>query len=328
MADDEEMAARAARARRDARDQLPSRDADTLRGSDDRDELAHGRHLPEEEAPPSRQQEDEAKRRRASGGWATLKQILTGLFVVVIFAFKYLFVGLKYAVVGLKYLLPFLKSIGSMAVSIGLYTVFYGWRFACGFVALLFVHECGHILMARRYGIPVSAPMFIPFMGAYVALHGRPPNAWVDAWIALAGPALGGAACLACLALGQASGAGLWYALAYTGFFMNLINLIPLGIFDGAKVVHAISPWLMVVGLVVSVALCFYLPRLPIMLLVIMALSLPKIWNLLRGKAEFDQEYMSIGGGRRVIVAAAYFGLAAALATGMAFAELGAAPRR
>jgi Zn-dependent protease len=161
-----------------------------------------------------------------------------------------------------------------------------------------------------------------------VALHGRPPNAWIDAWIALAGPALGGAACLGCLALGHASGAGLWYALAYTGFFMNLINLIPLGIFDGAKVVHAISPWLMVVGLVVSVALCFYLPRLPIMLLVIMALSLPKIWNLVRGKAEFDQEYMSIGGARRTVVAMAYFGLAAALATGMAFAELGAAPSR
>jgi Zn-dependent protease len=319
MRDDEELKAREERARRDEAEQLRRRDEQPAR--DDRDDPARARSEPATAARDADAARSGAApsgtQRPAAGGWAVVKQVLTAVFVVLLASFKFLLAGLKY----LKFALPALKSAGSMLVSIALYTVAYGWRFACGFVALIFIHECGHILMARRYGIPVSAPMFIPFMGAFVALKGRAPNAWVDAWIALAGPGLGGLGCLGCLAIGMETQQAVWYALAYSGFFINLINLLPVWQFDGAKVVQAISPWLTLVGMAIGVAFCIYAPRLPIMLIVILALSLPRIWNLLRGRAEHDAEYLTIGGGRRLVVALAYFGLAGLLGFGMARAD-------
>ena len=59
----------------------------------------------------------------------------------------------------------------SMLVSVGAYALFWGWKFAVGFVLLLFVHELGHYIEARRQGLNVSAPMFIPFLGAAILLR-------------------------------------------------------------------------------------------------------------------------------------------------------------
>ena len=42
-----------------------------------------------------------------------------------------------------------LMSAGTMLASIAVYALFYGWRFAAGFVALLLVHEAGHHSRAR-----------------------------------------------------------------------------------------------------------------------------------------------------------------------------------
>src|SRR5439155_24169977 len=68
-------------------------------------------------------------------------------------------------------LLPKLKILttsGSMVVSVLAYSLIWGWKFALGFVVLIFVHEMGHVIQLRREGIPASAPLFIPFMGAVV----------------------------------------------------------------------------------------------------------------------------------------------------------------
>ena len=62
--------------------------------------------------------------------------------------------------------LKLLTTSGSMLVSIAAYSLIWGWRFAAGFVLLLLVHELGHVFQLRREGIPASAPMFIPFLGA------------------------------------------------------------------------------------------------------------------------------------------------------------------
>ena len=81
---------------------------------------------------------------------------------------------------------------GSMLVSIGAYALLWGWQFAVGFVLLLLVHELGHVLEAKRQGLPVSAPMFIPFLGALITLKQLPDDAWAEAKVAIAGPILGG----------------------------------------------------------------------------------------------------------------------------------------
>jgi Zn-dependent protease len=76
--------------------------------------------------------------------------------------------------------------------------------------------------------------VFIPFLGAYVQYtRGHP---WQTVRVAIAGPILGGAAAAVCLAIAESNGSRLMYALAYSGFFLNLFNLLPFGIFDGGAV--------------------------------------------------------------------------------------------
>ena len=99
---------------------------------------------------------------------------------------------------------------------------------------LIFVHELGHFIEARREGLDPDWPVFIPFLGAYVK-HTR-GNPWQTARVAIAGPILGGAAALACFLIGKADGSSLMLALAYFGFFLNLLNLLPFGILDGGSV--------------------------------------------------------------------------------------------
>jgi Zn-dependent protease len=128
----------------------------------------------------------------------------------------------------------------SIFISVAAYALIWGWKFAIGFVALIFIHEMGHFIEARRQGLEVTLPTFIPFIGAYVLIKNAPLNPWRNALVALAGPALGGVASAACWGLGQGMDSDLLRALAYAGFMINLINLVPIGILDGGAVWNAI----------------------------------------------------------------------------------------
>ena len=140
----------------------------------------------------------------------------------------------------LAVLLGLLAKLGSLAkfslvfVAVGGYALIWGWPFAVGLVLLIFIHEMGHFLEARREGLGPSWPVFVPFLGAYVR-HTR-GNPWQTARVAIAGPALGGVAALACYLIGRADGSSLLVALAYFGFILNLYNLLPLGILDGGAI--------------------------------------------------------------------------------------------
>jgi len=127
------------------------------------------------------------------------------------------------------------KFLG-LFISVGAYALIWGWKFGVGFVALILVHEMGHFVEARRQGLDVSIPRFIPFLGAYVAIKNSPLNPLRNAYVALAGPAAGALASLACWGYGSATGSSLFHALAYAGFFLNLFNLIPIGILDGGAI--------------------------------------------------------------------------------------------
>ena len=127
-----------------------------------------------------------------------------------------------------------LVKFGSIFLAVGLYTLFFGWKFAVGFVLLILLHETGHYIEAKREGLNPKLPVFIPFLGAYVQYtRGNP---WQTARVALAGPILGGVAALVCYLIGRSQGSDLFLALGYTGFFLNLINLIPVGILDGGAI--------------------------------------------------------------------------------------------
>jgi Zn-dependent protease len=120
-------------------------------------------------------------------------------------------------------------------VSVGGYALIWGWAFGIGFVLLILVHELGHFLEAKRQGLDVSLPVFIPFLGAYVALKNVPFDPWRNARVAIAGPIFGGLASLAVLVAGELADSRLLLALAYSGFFLNLFNLVPIGILDGGR---------------------------------------------------------------------------------------------
>ena len=138
-----------------------------------------------------------------------------------------------------------LKIVGSLKflgifVAVGGYALIWGWRFAIGFVLLILVHELGHYVEARRQGLNPQLPVFIPFLGAYVALRGQPFDPWRNALVSVAGPVAGGIGALGCLVYGNAVDSDLLRALAYSGFFLNLVNLVPISILDGG---HLLRSW-------------------------------------------------------------------------------------
>ncbi len=138
------------------------------------------------------------------------------------------------AAFGLLLKLGAVAKFGFIFLAFGGYALIWGWKFGLGVVFLIFVHEMGHFLEARREGLHPSWPVFIPFLGAYVK-HTR-GNPWQTARVAIAGPILGGVAALACYLVGQSEGSDVLVALAYFGFFLNLVNLLPFWILDGASV--------------------------------------------------------------------------------------------
>jgi Zn-dependent protease len=134
-----------------------------------------------------------------------------------------------------------LSTLTTMLASFGLYWTLYGWRFAGGLVLSIYVHEMGHVAALRKYGIAATAPMFIPGFGAVVLLKQRLNSVAEDARVGLAGPIWGlGAAVVAWLAA-LATGEPIWYAIARTGAWLNLFNLIPVWQLDGGRGFRALT---------------------------------------------------------------------------------------
>jgi Zn-dependent protease len=220
----------------------------------------------------------------------------------------------------LLFLLPKIKvftTAGSMLVSIAAYSLLWGWKFAVGFVALLFVHEMGHVLQLRREGIKASAPMFIPFMGAVIWAKSLGDNAAAEARVGLAGPVIGSLGAAALIPIANATGNDLFQALAFTGFFLNLFNLLPVLPLDGGRAMAALSPWMWLVGFAALVALTIAFPN-PIILLIVLLGGL-ETWRRWRGRNSPEaQEYYRVSPRDRILTALVYVGLIAALAFGMA----------
>jgi Zn-dependent protease len=232
-----------------------------------------------------------------------------GLLALFVFGkLKWLLAGLKFMKFG---------SLITMLLTIGVYSQFFGWPFAVGFVLLILVHEYGHMLAMKQQGIPAGAPVFIPFVGAVIAMKGRPRDAFVEAVVGIGGPLLGGLGAVGCLVAALATGSKFFFALASTGFLLNLFNMLPVSPLDGGRITGAISRWLWVAGYAIGVPVLL-LTGSPILglILVLGLFTIYRTWkNPVRG-------YYEISPARRAMVAAGYFGLLAALALGMWIAEV------
>ncbi|NML27188.1 site-2 protease family protein [Zoogloea dura] len=205
-----------------------------------------------------------------------------------------------------------LTSGGTMLISLGAYALIWGWRYAAGFIALLFCHEMGHYLAARQRGLNVGAPTFIPFVGAWIELKEQPMNAETEAYVAMAGPLAGTVASLACYFLARSEGSDLLLAISYSGFFLNLFNLIPVPPLDGGRMTAVVSRkfWLLGAPALVGV----FLWRPSPMLILVALLAAPHLWRALRGAGEEAPGYYDTPPGKRAEYALLYLGLLAYLA--------------
>jgi Zn-dependent protease len=217
----------------------------------------------------------------------------------------------KFGAVLLKF-----KFLFSMIISFGAYLLLGPWWFALGLVGLLFVHEMGHVLEARRQGLPVSVPVFIPFMGALITMKEMPHNAWREARLAIAGPILGSLGALVLYVVGVAYDSHDLKALAFLGFFINLFNLLPIVPLDGGRITAALHPGLWLLGFLGLLALVVYRPN-PI-LIIILLLAGSELWRRWQmRRIPQSQEYYRVEPHRRFLIGLLYFGLAAALVFGM-----------
>lgn len=203
---------------------------------------------------------------------------------------------------------------GSMLISVFAYGLIYGWWYAVGFVGLIFVHEMGHYLAARQRGLDVGAPTFIPFVGAWIELKERPHDAETEAYVGFAGPLVGSIGALLCYFVARDQDSALLLAIAYSGFFLNLFNLIPVSPFDGGRITAVISPKIWLLGVPILLGLFFYRPSPLLVLMAIMAA--PQVMQAWRHDptAPENRAYYTVPAADRLQYAVFYIGLAAFLA--------------
>jgi len=166
----------------------------------------------------------------------------------------------KFIVLGLTKL----KTILSMLLFFGVYWTRYGWKFAAGFVISLYLHEMGHVFAARRFGIRASAPVFIPFVGAFILLKESVDDVRVNARIGLAGPVWGLGAALAFYAAFAVTGNPMLGAIAGFGAWINVFNLIPVWVLDGARGFSSftrLDRWCVAIALGAMAAVLHYRPE-------------------------------------------------------------------
>ena len=200
----------------------------------------------------------------------------------------------------------------SFAASVWAYSLFWGWQFALGVVLLIFVHEMGHVFQLRHEGVPSTAPLFIPFLGAVVGMKELPKNAWVEAKVGLAGPILGSIGAAACFALGWQLDSPMLRAVAYLGFLINLFNLIPVVPLDGGRAAAALHPAVWFLGLAALAGRFYWHPN-PLLILVA-AVAIYELYRRWQERSSPESvAYHTIPWSQRVTVAAVYLSLVAVL---------------
>ena len=243
------------------------------------------------------------------------KSSKTGMLISLGVGASFLMGKMKFVLVGLK--LTKATPLISMVLTSATYSLFFGWPYAIGMVGLIFVHECGHAIVMRYYGVPFSPMVFVPFMGAVISMKERPKNSFEEAIIAFGGPVLGSAAALVVAGAGYTTDTQILYALADWGLMINLFNLLPIGSLDGGRICSAISPSIGVLGLAGGGALIYYgTISNPIFYLIMMA-GTYQTTSRFMGWEEAPEDYYKISYQNQGTLFGAYLALVAALLLAM-----------
>lgn len=249
---------------------------------------------------------------RAAGGTAAGLGLLLLKFkglLLVLLNFKWIFFLAKFGLTGFSFL-----------ASIWFYALFFGWKFGIVFVLLIAIHELGHVIFVRGFGLSAPAIYFLPGFGAFTTWSGGTQSVYQESVIAFGGPLLGTIGGIVCFGYGIVTNEPFWYAAAYTAFFLNLFNMIPLGIMDGGRITAALSPNLWIVGFVIVIALAIAFHWWTPILLIVILLSLPRAIAAFRGK--LDPRYYAVPSNQKAAIAVAYFSLLAVLLACLVFSKV------
>jgi Zn-dependent protease len=237
----------------------------------------------------------------------------------ILVALAVLWTKIKLVLVALFWLKGFAFSFGSIFISLWFYAILFGWKFGVVFVLQILVHEMGHYLTFRNYGVPVSLPMFVPGLGAFVSSPMTEDPAR-NAVAALMGPVFGVGAATVCWGYGLFTGEPFWIAAAYVGFFLNLFNLIPAYPFDGGRVAGAIDGRIWLIGAALLVGFVVLTRSFsPFMLLIVafvLISSIPRGIAAWRGQVDPREQIAQPM--QRALMAIGYFGLIAIAVAGAA----------
>lgn len=250
----------------------------------------------------------EALHRSPAQNKSLLQKIGTGIAALAYAAFKFKFL-----------LWGALKTSLSMLVMIGAYSLLFGWRFAAGLVFLIFVHEMGHVIAAKWLGMPVSAPLFIPFVGAAIIMKQSPRDAWSEALMAYGGPLAGCIGSWICWAIALQLQENWVMAVASLSFLINLFNMIPVPPLDGGRICAAVSPWFWIVGLLLLGAsvVYFHAWNSIFIIIIVLVVAFPRIKETLFGQPTAEmQAYYNTHISNRLTMALMYLVLIAALLVG------------
>jgi len=273
-------------------------------------DYGHGTNRPVQADIPAQPGSNRGRRSGlAAGILAFLGLVLSKLSYIGLFALK--FKGLLFTVV-------------STGVTALIYAQLFGWAFAVGIVLLILIHESGHVVVARIMGMPVTLPVMIPFLGAFVSMKQQPRSVAQESIMAIGGPVLGSIAAGLCylgyLSMPDSSAGQLLRALAYFGFLINLFNLIPLTPLDGGRVTSLLSKWFNVAGLVIAAGLLLFEYQTgtnvsPVLFLVLIFGAFAT-WQRFRS-TQLNPAYYAVDGQTKVVVGSLYLALLLALGLGM-----------
>jgi Zn-dependent protease len=273
-------------------------------------DYGHGTDRPVQADIPAQPASNRGRRSGVAAGiLAFLGLVLSKLSYIGLFALK--FKGLLFTVV-------------STGVTALIYAQLFGWAFGVGIVLLILIHESGHVVVARIMGLPVTLPVMIPFLGAFVSMKQQPRSVAQESIMAIGGPVLGSIAAGLCylgyLATPDSSTGQLLRALAYFGFLINLFNLIPLTPLDGGRVTSLLSKWFNVAGLLIAAGLLLFETQSgttvsPVLFLVLIFGAFAT-WQRFRSTV-LNPAYYAVAAQTKVIVGSLYLALLFALGLGM-----------
>jgi Zn-dependent protease len=273
-------------------------------------DYGHGTDRPVQADIPAQPGANRGRRNGAVAGLlAFLGLVVSKLSYIGLFALK--FKGLLFTAV-------------STGVTALIYAQLFGWAFGVGIVLLILIHESGHVVVARILGLPVTLPVMIPFLGAFVSMKQQPRSVAQESIMAIGGPVLGSIAAGLCylgyLSMPTTSTGQLLRALAYFGFLINLFNLIPLTPLDGGRVTSLLSKWFNVAGLVLAAGLLLFEMQSgttvsPVLFLVLIFGAFAT-WQRFRSTT-LNPAYYAVDVQTKVVVGSLYLALLLALGLGM-----------